>query len=87
MTFQAPDRQTRRILWTTGALCVACCALPAIGLAIGSATLAGLAIYAEQAALAVLALGLAWLAWRRLLSKAAPACDIDCARGPGKATD
>ncbi len=84
MPDQSSSKPTlKRLAWATGALCVACCALPLIGVLAGSAALAGLAVYAEQAAVAVLAIGLALalliLAIRRL--RQPPACDVECGKG------
>jgi hypothetical protein len=74
--FQA-DSSGRRIMWATGAACVACCTLPWLGLAVGSATLAGLAVYSERAAVLVALLGAALWFWRRSTRRAGPSCDID----------
>lgn len=72
-----------RIGWATGILCVACCALPLAGVALGSAALAGLAIYSERAA-AVVALGglLALVVRYYVKRRSAPSCDLDCSAGP-----
>ena len=75
----------RRIAWATGILCVACCAVPLAGIAMGSAAIAGLAVYSEKAAIVVAALGLAaWLIYKRVRTKPAPSCDLDCGCRPEK---
>lgn len=79
----SPKPALKRLAWITGALCVACCALPLIGALAGSAALAGLAVYAEQAAIAVLALGLALglaiFVIARLRRR--PTCHLTCSKG------
>ena len=67
-----------RIAWATGILCIACCALPLIGVAAGSAAISGLAVYSERAAAGVAVIGIALLAFRRVFRRAAPSCDLDC---------
>lgn len=71
-----------RIAAAAGILCVACCALPVIGLAIGSAALIGLAVYAERAVWVFAAIGLVAFAIRRYAHRDAPACDLDCSARP-----
>ena len=71
-----------RIGWATGILCVACCALPLAGVALGSAALAGLAIYSERAAAFVALGGLLALVVRYVKRRSAPSCDLDCSAGP-----
>ena len=70
----------KRLAWTTGILCVACCAVPLVGIAIGSTTLAAFAVYSEGAAMAVL--GMALLAYILISRRRAPSCDIDCSSRP-----
>ena len=66
----------------TGILCVACCTLPLIGLATGSAVLAGLAIYSEKAVVAVLMLAAIALGYLFFLRKKPRSCDLDCGSKP-----
>ena len=72
----------KRIAWTTGILCVSCCAIPFIGVAVGSATLAAFAVYSEKVAVVVLAVGVALLAYKRFTRKTPPSCDLDCSCRP-----
>lgn len=74
----------RRIASLTGAACIACCTVPILGIAMGSASIAGLAIYSEKAAIAALAIGLIVLLYRRFARKPAPSCDIDGSCNPNK---
>ena len=76
-----------RIAWTIGALCVACCAAPLIGVAIGSATLAAFAFYSEGAAIAIAVLGTTLLAYKFISRRRAPSCDLDCSRRPKQDKD
>jgi hypothetical protein len=71
----------RQIAWLTGIACVACCAVPLVGLALGSAAVAGLAVYSERAAIAVALVGAAALVLRRLARRSGPSCDVN---GPCK---
>jgi hypothetical protein len=66
----------RRIAWIVGAACIACCTVPVLGVAVGSATLAGLAVYSERAAVLVALLGAALWLWRRSRRRAGPNCEI-----------
>ena len=75
-------RSLSRIAWVAGILCVACCAIPFVGIAVGSATLAATALYSEKAAVAVAAIGAALLAYKRITRKTAPSCDLDCDSRP-----
>lgn len=78
-------KTAHRIAWIAGMLCVACCTVPLVGLAMGSAALAGLAVYSEKAVIVVAAVGLAaWLIYRRTRNKPAPSCDLDCGCRPEK---
>ena len=73
--------KAKRIAWLTGMLCAACCAIPLIAIVIGSASLAGLALYAEKAVLAVVATGagiLVYLLIARRKAAKALACAVDC---------
>lgn len=72
----------KRIAWATGILCIACCAAPFVGLALGSATLAAFAGYFAEAAIAVAVLGVALLGYKFTARQKAPACDIDCSCRP-----
>ena len=84
----APNRRNTavsRIALATGILCVACCAVPMIGVAVGSAAIAGLAVYSEKAAAAVAVLGITFLVFRRVTRRAAPSCDLDCGSRPAPA--
>jgi hypothetical protein len=67
----------RRIAWITGIACVACCAVPLVGVALGSAAVAGLAVYSERAAAVVALFGLAALVARRLMRRSGPSCDVN----------
>ena len=84
----SPEKPTTstasRIVWITGISCVACCAVPLIGVLIGSATVAGLAIYSEEFAALVAVIGVSLLIIRRLTRKTGPACNLDGSCGPGK---
>jgi hypothetical protein len=75
--------RTQRIMaWITGIACVACCAMPLLGIGIGAAGVAGLSAHSEL--LGCIAAGLAivaFLAWR-LRRRNAPACKVDGACKP-----
>ena len=71
-----------RIAWVTGILCAACCAAPFAGFAFGSATIAAFAGYFEEAALAVVVLGVAWFVYTLASRKKAPVCDLNCGCQP-----
>lgn len=71
-----------RIALLTGIACVACCAIPLLGLAIGSAAIAGLAVYSETAAMAVAAIGVGILLFKRLTRQSGPTCAVDSPCGP-----
>ncbi len=74
----------KRLGWTGIALCGLCCALPAIGTAIGMASLVALSVYLEK--IGILALGLAgfffWYAWYSKRKKTkiggVSSCDTNC---------
>ena len=72
----------KRIASWAGVLCIACCTLPLIGLAIGSVGLAGLAIYSEKAVVVVLIVAAAWFAYTHYVRKNPPSCDLDCGCRP-----
>lgn len=76
-----------RIAWITGILCVACCAVPFVGIAVGSATLAAFAYYSEGAAIAIAALGAALLAYKFISRRKAPSCDLGCGCRPAPNKD
>ena len=63
----------------TGILCAACCTVPLVAIAIGSATLAGLAVYLEETALVAAVMGLAFFLYKRVTRKTSPSCALDCA--------
>ena len=71
-----------RIALTTGIACVACCAVPLLGSVVGSAAIAGLALYSERAAIVVVVIGAGILLFRRLTRKSGPACAVDGPCGP-----
>lgn len=73
---------TNRTTWKLGALCVACCTIPFVGVAIGSTALAAFSIYSKGAAIAIAVLGGAFLAYRYISRRKAPSCDIDCGCRP-----
>lgn len=75
------SRANQRLIWLTGGLCIACCALPLIGVWVGSTLLAGLAIYAEKAVLGILIVAGGFFAYRAWRAKHSPSCDLD---GPCK---
>lgn len=72
-----------RIALASGIACAACCAVPLIAILVGSATVAGLAIYSEKAAAAFAVLGISVLLFRRLKKKAS-SCDVDGSCTPDK---
>ena len=74
------------IAWATGTLCIACCTIPFIGIAVGSATLAAFAIYSEEAAIAIAVLGATLLAYKFYFRRKAPSCELDggCRPTPDK---
>ena len=73
------------IAWA-GALCIACCTIPFIGIAVGSATLAAFAIYSEEAAIAIAVLGATLLAYKFYSRRKSPSCDLNgnCRPAPDK---
>jgi hypothetical protein len=74
-----------RTAWMTGIACVACCAIPLIGIAMGSAAVAGLSLYSEKAAFVVAVAGVAVVLFRRFTRQQSPSCNLDGSCGPGKA--
>ena len=72
----------KRIASWAGVLCIACCTLPLIGMAIGSAALAGLAIYSEKAVAGILIVAAVWLAYLYFARRNPPSCDLDCGCRP-----
>ena len=76
-----------RIAWATGALCIACCAFPFVGIAMGSAALAAFSFYSEAAAIAIAVLVVMLLAYKYVSRKKAPSCDLDCSYRPPLNTD
>lgn len=75
---KAKSSSHKRIAWATGILCVACCAAPFAGLALGSATLAALAGYFEAAAITVAVLGVVLLGYKFASRRKTLACDVNC---------
>lgn len=73
-----------RTAWITGIACVACCTVPLIGIAMGSAAIAGLSIYSERAAIVIAVIGVSVLLFKRLTRKEGPSCDLEGGCGPGK---
>lgn len=71
-----------RTAWIMGILCVSCCAIPFVGIALGSATLAAFSIYSENAAIAIAVLGAALLAYKFISRSKAPSRDLDCGCRP-----
>ena len=69
---------TRTTAWVAGILCVACCAVPLAGFAVGSATLVAVARYFETAAIAVAVLGIALFIYQLASRRKAPSCAINC---------
>jgi hypothetical protein len=76
-TSKSNSQTGRRIAWLTGIACVACCTLPIIDIAVRSASIAGLAVYSEKAAIAAAVVGILVLVYKRLSQKSGPACDIN----------
>lgn len=76
-----------RIALTTGIACVACCVVPMFGVIVGSTAIAGLAMYSEKVALAVVAIGVFALVVHRITRKAGPSCKVDggCGCNPASA--
>ena len=75
---QAKPSSHKRIAWVTGILCVACCAAPFAGLALGSATLVAMAGYFEAAAITLVVLGVALLGYKFAARRKALACSVNC---------
>ena len=73
-----------RTAWITGIACVACCTVPLIGIAMGSAAVAGLSLHSEKAAIVVAVVGIAVVLFRRLTRQQGPSCNLDGGCGPGK---
>ena len=71
-----------RIAWATGALCIACCAAPFSGIAIGSATLAAFSLYSEVTAIVIVVLLVTLLANKYISRKKISSCDLDCSYRP-----
>ena len=72
----------KRLAWTTGILCVACCAVPLVVIAFGSAGVVALSMYSEMAAGVVLILGIGILLYKRFKRRKASACDTNCGCKP-----
>lgn len=66
-----------RIAFLAGIACIGCCAIPLVGVAIGSAAMAGLAAYSDLALCGVMLAGfLAFILWR-VVRRDGPSCDLD----------
>lgn len=74
--------RTRTTAWVAGILCVACCVVSLAGLAVGSATLAALALYFETAAIAAVVLGIALFIYKLASRRKASSCAINCGCRP-----
>lgn len=76
----APTSQAktaRRLAWLTAAACVGCCAVPALGLALGFSAIAGLGVYFERAALGFF-LASAGLFLYVAFKRTRTSCKVDC---------
>ena len=82
----AKPSSPRRKVWVMGILCAACCAVPLVGIAFGSAAIAALSTFSVGAAIAVAVVGGTLLAYKYIFRRKASACDIgcDCHPMPGK---
>ena len=76
-----------RIAWTTGALCIVCCTVPFVGIAMGSAALAAFSFYSEGAAIAIAILVVMLLAYKYISRKKTPSCDLGCSCHPPLSKD
>lgn len=76
-----------RIAWATGALCIACCAVPFVGIAMGSAALSAFSFYSEAATTAIAVLVVMLLAYKYISRKKTPSCDLDCSCRPPSGQD
>ena len=79
--FSKPSRLKRIASWA-GILCIACCTAPLIGIAIGSAGLAGLAIYSEKAVAVILIVAASLFAYLLFVRRNPPSCGLDRSRRP-----
>lgn len=68
----------KRLAWSAAALCVGCCAIPVVAVAVGFTAIAGLGVYMEQAALGFFVASLV-LFFVVLIGKRNPSCKLDCA--------
>jgi glucan phosphoethanolaminetransferase (alkaline phosphatase superfamily) len=75
---QDPAPTAKRLAWLSGILCVLCCTIPILGVAVGSATLAGAAAFFESAAAAFVAAAGVLLAVWLYRRRRAPACHLHC---------
>lgn len=74
----------KRLALSTAALCVGCCAIPVVGLALGFSAVAGLGIYFERAAVGFLVAGVLLFTYMKVKGRNA-ACTVDCScKGSGK---
>lgn len=67
----------KRLALSTAALCVGCCAIPVVGLALGFTAVAGLGIYFERAAMGFLVAGVLLLTYVKIKQRNA-SCAVDC---------
>lgn len=74
--------RSKKIASWAGILCIACCAVPIIGIVMGSAALAGLAVYTERAVLVILIGVTALLAYQFFARKKPGSCGMDCSCRP-----
>lgn len=58
-----------RTAWITGIACVASLTVPLIGIAMGSAAVAGLSLHSEKAAIVVAVVGIAVVLFRRFTAR------------------
>lgn len=76
MTDESKSRAAhgKLMIWLVGGACAACCAFPVLGVIMGSAAMAGLAMFFERAALGVAAIAAGILLFKWLVRKPGPAC-------------
>ena len=76
-----------RITLLAGIACIGCCAIPLVGVTIGSAAMAGLAAYSDLAICGVVMAGfLAFILWR-VMRRDGPSCDLDGRCKPNRSSD
>lgn len=69
----------KRLALSIAALCVGCCAIPVVGLALGFTAVAGLGIYFERAAVGFLVAGVLLFTYMKIKRRNA-SCAVDCSR-------